>query len=437
MARLGPFGRGGRGGRSSTHYYKEPKYLQNPPPILRYKKPDFSTNPFTSLQNQFKEDSAFIQISQDQTNPTNPEIKANPNDNGLATFFNNRKSLRKKSNKKKLNVTYYDLQRHSISFPATATASPENSVTPQSNNIRPSSRNRLQSTPAPSSKNFPYQPQLNSTSQQTMPANANSITHVEAPNNNKLTAEDMEMPNAGTTNEVNIITQPDLNSAPQDATNVITTASNTTNDVMMKPPKTPKGRRSKKTKATSPPTTTPTKRGKGDNNLDPLDSPSKPDLTPDTLFPDTSDDELEKMTKESLISEVFQLAKKTGHACSEEAFKSLSTSVLLARAKEYKTSLLAKAKKSAKKPALIPIIKFDTADSMINELDGRKARAVFLSCLRKQNKKIERPKLDGMSLQDFKQEISTYRNSLLAQDMDFEIDDPTLTDTPLPPPTSE
>ena len=102
MARLGPFGRGGRGGRSSTHYYKEPKYLQNPPPILRYKKLDFSTNPFTPLQNQFKDDSAFIQILQDQTNPTNPETKATPNDNGLATFFNNRKSLRKKSIQKKI-----------------------------------------------------------------------------------------------------------------------------------------------------------------------------------------------------------------------------------------------------------------------------------------------------------------------------------------------
>ena len=175
-----------------------------------------------------------------------------------------------------------------------------------------------------------------------------SITLVEAPDNDKSTVVDMEMPNADTTHEVNIITQPDLNSAPQDATNVITTDSNTTNDVVMKPPKTPKGRRSKKTKATSPPATTPTKRGKGANTSVPLVSPTKPDLTPETLFPDPSDDELERMTKESLISEVFQLAKKTGHACSEEAFKSLSPSVLLARAKEYKTSLLAKAKKSAK-----------------------------------------------------------------------------------------
>jgi len=27
MARFGPLGRGGRGGRNSTYYYREPKYL--------------------------------------------------------------------------------------------------------------------------------------------------------------------------------------------------------------------------------------------------------------------------------------------------------------------------------------------------------------------------------------------------------------------------
>ena len=81
------------------------------------------------------------------------------------------------------------------------------------------------------------------------------------------------------------------------------------------------------------------------------------------------------------------MAKQSGHAVSEEAFKSLSPSVLLARAREYRASILAKRSATRKKPGLIPIIKCDTHDNVINALDANKARSVFLSCLRKQNKK--------------------------------------------------
>ena len=104
------------------------------------------------------------------------------------------------------------------------------------------------------------------------------------------------------------------------------------------------------------------------------------------------------MTKDSLIKKVFRLAKNTGHAVSEEAFKSLSPSVLLTRAKEYKMSLLAKQKVPKKKLGLIPIIKFDTSNHVIENLSFDKACSVHLSCLRKQNKKIERPKRDGICL---------------------------------------
>ena len=154
------------------------------------------------------------------------------------------------------------MQRLSLSAPATVTASPTNSISSQSHNIGSSSNNRLQSTSEPPSENSSSQSQPDLISQKTMTSADTSITLVEAPDNDQSTVVDMEMPNADTTHEVNIITQPDSNSEPHDATNVITTDSDTTSDVVMKPPKTPKGRRSKKTKATSPPATTLTKRGK-------------------------------------------------------------------------------------------------------------------------------------------------------------------------------
>ena len=263
-------------------------------------------------------------------------------------------------------------------------------------------------------------------------------TTQDCPNNKFDTFIDVEMSNAEDNNSINVVTQPDPNSDDNHATQTtIPTPSDSNSDVVMDSPTTPtKGRRSKKTKViSSPPVTTPNKRGKASMALNPQPSPkhisnSNP---PDTHSSDPSDDELEKMTKETLIGEVFHLANMTGHACSEEAFKSLSPSVLLARAKEYRLSLLAKVKQNTKKPGLIPIIKFDTPDHVIADLDSQKARSVFLSCLRKQNKKIERPKLDGMIIQDLKREIIKYRNSLLAKDMDFAIDDPSLeSQTPSP-----
>ena len=101
MARFGPLGRGGRGGRNSTYYYREPKYLHNPPPILKYKMPNLSSNPDNLLQKQYHDESAHIHRVPDSNQPTIPSNQTISNDNGIATFFNNRKSLRKKSLKKR------------------------------------------------------------------------------------------------------------------------------------------------------------------------------------------------------------------------------------------------------------------------------------------------------------------------------------------------
>ena len=437
MARFGPLGRSGRGGRNSTHYYREPKYLQNPPPILKYKLPDLSSNPYNLLNNQYCDESTFIQCVPESNNPTNSFDNHSSNDNDIATFFNNRKSLRKKQLKKtNLNVTYYDNQRHSDRINTTDELRPSKNLCDHPHNIGSSSKITLQTSSVPTSETK----LLNKTPHpDIMPTTDTNKNSSEGPHSAVDNSMDVEMTHEEKIEGTHVITQTESTQKTHDnVPTLFSTTTDTDNDETMQIPTTPKGRRSKKTKATSPPVTTPSKRGKAVSTLNSENvTPTKTTLIPpDTPSQDPSDDELEKMTKDSLINEVFKLAKKTGHACTEEAFRSLSPSVLLARAKEYKSSLLAKTKSNTKKPGLIPIIKFDTADDIINALDSRKARSVFLSCLRKQEKKIERPKLDGMSLQDFKKEITQYRDSLIAKDMDFTIDDPTLTNSPTPQTTN-
>ena len=400
--------------------------------------PNLSSNPDDLLQNQYHDESAYIHCVPDSNQPTNPSNQTISNDNGIATFFNNRKSLRKKSLKKKnLNVTYYDMQRQPLSPHTTVESNPTINLSANPHNIKSSSEITLKTSPEPFSE-------INSLSTTQITPHSDTMNETDIPLNlidGPIKAVDMpmdvEMTHEKKNDRTHVITQPDSNSKTStDEPSTLLTTTDSNNDGVMQTPTTPKGRRSKKTKATSPPVTTPTKRGKPVNNPNPAESQTqKPTvISPNTPLPDPSDDELEKMTKDSLINEVFRLAKKTGHACTEEDFKSLSPSVLLARAKEYKSSLLTKATQTKKKPGLIPIIKFDTADDIIEAFYGRKARSVFLSCLRKQNKKIERNKLDGMRLQDFKNEITQYRNSLIAQDMDFSIDDPSLAPSSTLPP---
>lgn len=435
MARFGPLGRCGRGGRNSTHYYREPKYLQNPPPILKYKTPDLSSNPYNLLHTQYRDESTFIQCVPESNNSTNSFDNHSSNDNDIATFFNNRKSLRKKQLKKtNLNVTYYDNQRHIDRINTTDEFSPSKKLCEHPHNIGSSSKITLQTSSVPTSQTKLV---TNTLHPDIMPTTDTNINSPEGPHSEVDNTMDVEMTHGEKIDGTHVITQTESTHKTHDnAPTTFSTSIDTDNDDFAQLPTTPKRRRSKKTKATSPPVTTPSKRGKAVSTLtsENVTTTTSTLIPPDTPSQDPSDDELEKMTKDSLINEVFKLAKKTGHACTEEAFKSLSPSVLLARAKEYKSSLLAKTKSNTKKPGLIPIIKFDTADEIINALDSRKARSVFLSCLRKQDKRIERPKLDGMSLLDFKKEIKQYRDSLIAKDMDFTIDDPTLTNTT--PPTT-
>ena len=153
MARFESLGRGGRGGRNSDYYYRKPKYLQNPPPLLKHKAPDLTSNPYYSLQNQYRDESAFIQQSPESNKTTNTPNQTNSNGDGWKTFFNHRKSLRKKPiNKSNLNVTYNELQRLSTSPAITATPHFTNNFMSQSHNTESPSQNTLQSTSEPSSK---------------------------------------------------------------------------------------------------------------------------------------------------------------------------------------------------------------------------------------------------------------------------------------------
>lgn len=445
MARSGPAGRGGRGGRNSSHFYGNPKYLSNPPPHLEHQAPDLSSNPYFHLQKQYTDGSAFLETSSQPSNPTTPPNKTATNDNGWKTFFNNKRLVRKKSfNKSNLTVKSNNLQRMSISSTTTTTTNSSTNFNPPSHNLGSPSKITLQATFKSSSKNSispKYPPKSYNMSPVETPTHSNNPQAIEditmtqpmlltssptlAPHDEFMEDEmppdtnmaDTDMPDLESNSKTNIVTQ------PGDADNVA-------------PATPPRPRRSKKSKATSPPITTPTKKGKSSTTLA-QDSPPPQDLdtklaaeaapgAKPTATSSPDDEDLGKMTKSSLISEVFRMAKETGHAVSEDAFKSLSLSVLLARAKELRASLSEKHSASKKKPGLIPIIKFDTPDQVITNLDSTKARSVFMSCLRKQKKKIVRTVLDGMSIKDFQDEIFKYRSSLIAQDMDFSIDDPTL-----------
>ena len=388
MVKLGPAGRGGRGGRNTSHYYDNPKYLSNPPTKLPFKAPDLSSNPYYFLQKQYNDGPTSITSSLSQSNPTTPSPQENANANGWKFFLNHRRSLRKKaSNKLNLSFTYNKLQRLSLMQTQTDPNSTNKIIDLSSHNPRDLSQNMLQATSEPTSeKKHPQliSPSLSPVIDMTANETTTIISNMDEPMSppDSLLDDpiiDANMTDVSDDNDVNVITQP----------NIAVDTPNPSEDNINHNPgiSTPtKTRRSKKSKAkSSPPVTTPSKRGKSSTDTVPESpTPPIPSAPADDGTTTTPDDDLSNMTTASLLKEVFRMTKETGHAVSEDAFKNLAPSVLLSRAREYRASIAAKRSATKEKPGLIPIIKFDIADHVIDDLDAAKARSVFMSCLRKQ-----------------------------------------------------
>ena len=112
MARFGTHDRGGRGGRFGSTYPARPQWLSTPPPMLKHKAPDLSSNPYFYLDKQYSSGPYFIDQTSFIPNPTTITLPPDANANGWKTFFSNsRKSRKKHPNKFNLSVKYNELHR--------------------------------------------------------------------------------------------------------------------------------------------------------------------------------------------------------------------------------------------------------------------------------------------------------------------------------------
>ena len=359
MGRFSPGGRGGRFGQSGPQC--TPKYLSLSPPKPKFRAPDLKSNPFFDLRHQFsdKHDPHTVEII-DETND-DPTKNNDMNDNGWKTIFNPKTQMCKKSpNNSQLTVTTTNLSPLRSKYKQTTSPIWNNSLS-SSNNF-----SELAITTSPKI--------VSPSAMSTM--SDSTAHHKNSPDTLPTITQSQDDPMTGT----------------------------------------PKKRRSKKSRGTPP--NTPTKLRKRNQHA----SVSPPrDQNPQILSSSSTDDEIDNMSHDYLATVLYKTAKTTGHAVDDNTFSSLAISVLKVRAKAHRDSLRRKPIKT--KNVIVPIIKFDTLDKVINDLDKDLSRATYISCMRKINTKIDRNKLNSMSIEDFKKGIFEYRSKITATEFDFSPDE--------------
>ena len=125
MAHFGVPDRGGRGGRFGSTFSYRPKWLSTSAPTLQHGAPDLSSNPYSNIQKQYSDGSAFIDQRQTPTNSTTNTKSNDIDSNGWKTFIGKSHQSRKKTvNKINTSVTYNELQRKSLTANISPTSTP-------------------------------------------------------------------------------------------------------------------------------------------------------------------------------------------------------------------------------------------------------------------------------------------------------------------------
>ena len=357
MGRFGSEHHGGRIGRGGPP--RSPKYLSVPPPKLQFQAPNLQTNKFFALRNQFSDTSLTKTIEiVDETNDYTTNNSSTKR-NAINTFFNQRSLSRNKLiTQSELTVTTTNLSPLIPNYPTTTSPIWKNSHNSKS------------------------------------PINQTSPTIVSPTNMSSVPSDTVTSSSTDVTKSATITPTQDVE--------------------MSEHPTTPtRQRRNKKCKATSP--NTPSK--KATRNSSSLPSPPPPH-DPTTLSALSTDEDIDKMQQDYLCAVLLKSAQASGHAVETNTFKSLAISVLRVRAKAHRDAL--KTKPTKTKNVLVPIIKFDTTDAVINSLNKDLYRATYISCMRKTKRKIERSKLNKMSTEDFKKGIFEYRKMVTADAFQFD-----------------
>lgn len=371
---MGRFPSSGRGGRSLGSPSSKPRWLSVPPPILRYKAPDLSSNPFHSLSNQYS-DSSISNVTRTSSTETSLVHQVNLNSTTLNGIFLQPNGSANGCLPTRNKIPNYVLATDPSTAISTSTAKPSLSPTSVANHNLSS---------------LPHNSKLSSIVDHTNlqpPMPSSSSTHSVPP----ADGTDMEIDNP--------VSTPDRN------------------------------RRDKKQRPRNlDPLASPTKKQRDENPIDPIyvdmevDTENQDDLdanaNPDTSLSTikyvklnslSSEGAIRSMSDDNLLKEVVIVSKKIGSAVSLDSIKSLPKSVLIQRAIEFRDKM-----KSLRKAKHFRVTK-DVSDQEIRDLSAPKAMSAYLASLRARSKPINKNEIDQLEPGVIIQNLIAYKAQLLRE----------------------
>ena len=374
---MGRFPNDGRGGRFSQQSRSPPRYLSMPPPLLRFKAPDLSSNPFFQLSSQYK----------DNLCDDNHSDKSVHNDQVIIS-----KSI------------------------------PTNNLTPDLNKKRSSNVYTSRRKISPMNPNALERPTANSPILHTLKLSPTSVCVPNSifPSPHKIVSS-IAQPALSTGMSIGMSTETSPSTSPPILDSNMGDPS---------PPCTPdKGRRDKKSRQRDRDSeSTPSKKRCDSNSPDPKDDIDMDDTTetqhepPASTRTNNSDSNsikryvritsaiteatLRNMSNENLLKELVATSKRIGANVTFDSIKTLPKPVLIQRALEFRHKL-----KSLQKNTSFRILASTSADE-INSLSPEKAISAYVASLKSRSMPVIKNDIDQLSHDIILKNLIAYRDSL-------------------------